>query len=85
MQNIKTKSLIDVGGVIFTDEALSILKIYQDEHNGHIDALRNTMADLVCFLSRLWYNLDPEQQQDAIGFMEFLSTMRIDLNKLSKP
>ena len=85
MKNPETKTNIEIEGVILTEKGIEIMVDFQRNNNELLYIERDVIADTVCYLGTLMFNIHLFDQQKAANIIAQLSNVRDDILKLAKP
>jgi hypothetical protein len=79
------KKILQVGKAILTEEAVSTLENLQAENNFGIEAVREDLANAVCFIAKCLSHIGNDLNQEATGVMIALTQTRESISELKKP
>ena len=86
MKNQEVKTNIEIEGAILTTELLDYIRKLLNNDNDEIQAERDTLADIVCFIGGIFHMLSRDIDQiKAARAMADLSNLRDYMEKLKKP
>lgn len=85
MKTPETKTIIEVGGVFLTEDAINELKSFQTNGNNGIDENQEALLSSIVILSNVIKTLEGDELKRVTLTMHNLSGLHKSLKKLKKP